>query len=143
MKRNKPFALDKQEALHAPGGQGLVAEIVKACSDAKGRRICVLDVKELVGVCDHFIIVSGRSDRQVLGFCSKILRNLEARHVKPEAVEGLDKAHWVLLDFGDVVVHVFYETVREHYDLEGLWSKAKRFDVLEEDGDERSASNVM
>ena len=107
----------------------VLEEVVKACTDAKGKNLSVLDVKEAFGLCDYFVIVSGRSDRQVQGISNKILNTLVKLHVKPDAVEGLDKAHWVLLDFGNVVVHVFYEPIRSFYDLESLWTKAKKVEV--------------
>lgn len=100
----------------------------------------MLDVREVFGLCDYFVMVSGRSDRQVQGIANKILRTLEVRHVKPHTLEGLEKAHWVLMDFNDVVVHVFYEPLRKYYDLESLWVKAKRFDIREPDEDDMRAA---
>jgi ribosome-associated protein len=100
--------------------------IVQACADAKGNNIVVLDVAEVFGLADYFVIVDGRSDRQVQGICNKVLENLGREGVQPHALEGLDEGHWVLVDFGDVIVHVFYEPVRAHFNLEGLWIKAGR-----------------
>jgi len=108
--------------------------IVNACADAKGKDITVLDVAEVFNLSDHFIIVSGRSDRQVQGISNKIIETLSNLGAKPLSVEGLDDAHWVLLDFDDVIVHVFYEPVRKHYDLENLWMKARRLDLTTKEG---------
>ena len=141
MKRAEPRVLKTEaEVLQTLGEQKLVHEIVKACSDAKGRHICVLDVREMFGLCDYFIIVSGRSDRQVQGICNKVLRTLETQRVKPATLEGFEKAHWVLMDFGDVVLHVFYEPIRAYYDLDALWAKAKRFEIREDDADDMWAA---
>jgi len=108
--------------------------IINACADAKGKDITVLDVAEVFNLSDHFIIVSGRSDRQVQGISNKILETLEKLGTKPLSVEGHDEAHWILLDYDDVIVHVFYEPVREHYDLENLWMKARRLDLTTREG---------
>lgn len=103
----------------------LSTKIVNACAEAKGRDIAVLNASHVTDLFSYFIVVSGRSDRQVQGISNKVLEALERHGTKPQSVEGLDQAHWVVIDYGDVVLHVFFEPVREHYDLEGLWSKAK------------------
>jgi len=108
----------------------LSTKIVNACAEAKGLNITVLGTSELSDLFNYFIIVSGRSDRQVQGIANKVLQTLEQHGFRPLALEGLDAAHWVVLDFGDVVLHIFYEPVRNHYDLEGLWSKAKPLRIV-------------
>ena len=109
----------------------LTTTVIEACQEAKGRDITVLNVSEVFDLSDYFIVVSGRSDRQVLGISNKILAKLNKMGHKPLSIEGLDDGHWVLMDFGDVIVHVFYEPAREHYDIEGLWINARRADVKE------------
>ncbi len=99
---------------------------VKAALGKKAFGLVVLDVKELTSIADAFIICSGRSNRQVTAISEHILRDLKKKGIRPLNVEGLKEGHWVLLDYGDVVVHVFYESVRSFYDLEGLWIDAKR-----------------
>ena len=103
--------------------------VVSAASDAKGRDIVVLDVSEVSDIASYFVLVSGRSDRQVQGISNRILDSLIEKGAKPFSTDGLDQGHWVLMDFSDVVVHVFYEPIREHYNLEALWSSAKRVKV--------------
>jgi ribosome-associated protein len=85
---------------------------------------------ELLGVVDLFIVTSGRSDRQVRTITEEVerLAHLECGR-GPLRIEGLSDARWVLMDFGDVVVHVFDEETRAYYDLEHLWSAAPRRDV--------------
>jgi ribosome-associated protein len=75
---------------------------------------------------DVFIICSGRSNRQVNAIADSIVAKLKKHKIKPLSVEGTGEGHWVLLDYGHVVIHVFYEPVREFFDLEGLWADAKR-----------------
>lgn len=111
----------------------LTARIVNACAEAKGKGISVLEMSELLDLTDYFVVVSGRSDRQVQGIANRILDALAEVGVHPFSCEGLDEGQWVLLDYGDTIVHVFYEPMREHYDIEGLWAKARRLTVTEDD----------
>lgn len=106
----------------------LAAKIVQACEDTKGQDVLVLDTSGRSDLANYFVIVSGRSDRQVQGIAHRINAMLEENGQEPLSIEGLDQGHWVLLDCEDVVVHVFYEPVRAKYDLEGLWHRAKRVD---------------
>lgn len=112
-----------------PSSLDVVKLVINACSDANGHDIKVLDVAELFGIADYFVVVSARSDRQVLGITQRIIESLERAGIEPSSLEGLEEAHWVLADCGDVVVHVFYEPVRSHYDIEGLWAKAKKLEI--------------
>jgi len=107
----------------------VVNQIINACADAKGKDISVLEVSEFFGMADYFVVVSGRSDRQVQGIANKTLEALESGGITPVSLEGMETGHWVLIDTGDVIVHVFYEPVREHYDLESLWSKARKLSI--------------
>ncbi|MCB0311053.1 MAG: ribosome silencing factor [Bdellovibrionales bacterium] len=107
----------------------VVNRIINACADAKGKDIRVLDVSTVFGLADYFVIVSGRSDRQVQGITNKVLDTLLESNLKPINVEGIDEGHWVLADFGDVILHVFYEPVRAHYDIESLWFRARKLEI--------------
>lgn len=87
----------------------------------------VLDVGEILGITDAFVIAAGSNTRQVRTIVDEVEKQLRERAaVKPRAVEGLDDATWVLLDYGDVVVHVFLHETREFYGLERLWADAAR-----------------
>jgi ribosome-associated protein len=99
---------------------------VKAVSGKKGADIVVLDVRGLTSVADIFIICSALSNRQAAAISDFVERYLKSFGIKPLSIEGRNEGLWVLLDYGDVVIHVFCETVRKFYDLEGLWSDAKR-----------------
>lgn len=112
----------------------VTAAITEACLEAKGREITILGVEKVFDLSDYFVVVSGRSDRQVIGIANRILSDLEEQGQKPYSVEGLEDGHWVLIDYGETIVHIFYEPMREHYDIEGLWINAKRTDI-EDDSD--------
>ena len=99
---------------------------IKAILGRKASNVVVLDVADLVSYADVFIICSGRSNRQVSAIADYIKMDLKKHEIKPLSVEGTKDGHWVLMDYGHVIIHVFYEPVREFYDLEGLWGDAKR-----------------
>ena len=99
---------------------------IAAASEKKALNLIVLDVRDLTSIADVFIICSGRSNRQVNAIADSIVAKLKKHKIKPLSVEGTGEGHWVLLDYGHVVSHVFYEPVREFFDLEGLWADAKR-----------------
>ena len=99
---------------------------VKAILAKKAIRLEVLDVRNLTSVADAFIICSGQSNRQVTAIAEHIQQDLKKQKILPLSVEGAGEGHWVLLDYGHVVIHVFYEPVRAFYDLEGLWMDARR-----------------
>jgi len=102
---------------------------VKAVLGMKALDVVVLDVHGLASFADTFIVCSGRSHRQVSAIAEFVQKDLKAKGIKPLGIEGLREGHWVLMDYGDVLIHVFYEPVRIFYDLEGLWSDAKRVEV--------------
>jgi ribosome-associated protein len=94
--------------------------------EKKAYDLVVLEVREFTSMADYFILCSGRSDRQVQSIAQGLDENAREEGFKPFAVEGMQRGHWVLMDFSDVIVHVFYEPVREFYDLDGLWGHAPR-----------------
>jgi ribosome-associated protein len=102
---------------------------INAVMGKKAIDMVVLDVRELTSFSDIFIICSGRSNRQVSAIADYVQVNLKKHAIKPLSVEGKKEGHWVLLDYGHVIIHVFYEPVRAFYDLEGLWIDAKRIDT--------------
>ena len=99
---------------------------IRAVLGKKAINVVALDVAELTSYADVFIICSGRSNRQVSAIAEFIQTDLKKHKIKPLSVEGTRDGHWVLLDYGHVIIHVFYEPVRQFYDLEGLWVDAKR-----------------
>jgi len=106
-----------------------VDQYVKAILGMKALDVVALDVQGLASFADAFIICSGRSHRQVSAIAEHVVLHLKQNGIKPLGIEGLKEGHWVLMDYGDVIIHVFYEPVRIFYDLEGLWSDAKRIEL--------------
>jgi ribosome-associated protein len=92
----------------------------------KALNLVLLEVSRFSSFADYFIICSGKSGRQVQGIADNIESELKTRGIKPIGTEGKREGHWVLMDYGDVIIHVFYEPVRFFYDLESLWSEAPR-----------------
>lgn len=95
--------------------------------DKKAEDIVVLDVHDLSSVTDYFVVATGTSEPHLRAIASNISDTLATEHgVRPAAVDGSPKAQWVVLDYFDVIVHVMRKETREKFDLEGLWSDAKR-----------------
>jgi ribosome-associated protein len=99
---------------------------INAVSERKAQNLVILDVRGLTSIADIFIICSGRSNRQVNAIADAAVASLKKHKIKPLSVEGTREGHWVLLDYGHVIIHVFYEPIRKFFDLEGLWVDAKR-----------------
>jgi len=102
---------------------------IQAVLGKKAIDLVVLDVRKLSSIGDVFIICSGRSNRQVMAIAEHIQVDLKKHGITPLSVEGKKEGHWVLLDYGHVIIHVFYEPVRSFYDLEGLWIDAERIET--------------
>ena len=107
----------------------------------KAYNVRLLEVKGLSSLTDYLLIASGRSDRQVQAIAEGVRLGLKQDHaIAPLAVEGMNEGRWVLIDYGDVMVHIFQEPVREFYDLDGLWSEAAEVTIPEKYHWERSAA---
>ena len=105
----------------------LAARAVDAMADKKATDITVLDLREVTGMADFFVIGTGHSDLQIRAIANGVMDALEEDHdEQPWKREGLDSLRWVLLDYVDVVIHVFAPDRREHYDIERLWGEADR-----------------
>jgi len=109
----------------------LVELAARTLSAHKGQDLLILDVRSLSSLGDYFIICSGGSKRHVQALAEHLRETLKQVGVKPLGLEGLDEGHWVLLDYIDVVIHLFIQPLREFYDLEGLWVEAHRVPVEE------------
>jgi len=110
-------------------------QVAHLAMQAKAADVKVMRVLELVNYTDWFIVVSGRSDRHVKAIREHIEDALREDGLRPLSVEGTEHNQWVLLDYGDFVIHVFYEPVREFYELERLWQEAPRLEVRPIDAD--------
>ena len=105
----------------------LIAHIIKGIEEVKGNDIDILDLREIENtVCDYFVICNGNSNTQVNAIVNSIQKTVsKSLKDKPWHVEGSDNAEWVLMDYVNVVVHVFQKHIREFYDIESLWGDAK------------------
>ena len=109
------------------GTDQLITEIVRGIEEIKGQDIEILDLREIENtVCDYFVICNGTSNTQVNAIVSSIQKKVSKDiKDKPWHIEGMDNAEWVLMDYVNVVVHVFQKHIREYYDIESLWGDAK------------------
>jgi len=105
--------------------------LTRAALEKKACDLVVLDVHEHTSIADYFIVCSGRSDRQVQSIAQGLEDDAAEEGIKPFAVEGTQRGHWVLMDFSDVIVHIFYQPVRQFYDLDGLWGHEPRAQLPE------------
>ena len=108
-----------QKALHC----------ARAALDKKAGHLKVLDLTKLSGFTDFFVVCSGTSDRQVQAIADAIENEMDSKGHKMISKEGYSDGRWVLLDFGDVVAHVFLDALREYYDLENLWADAPKVKI--------------
>ncbi|HRK01453.1 MAG TPA: ribosome silencing factor [Oligoflexia bacterium] len=110
----------------------LALACARAAIDKKAEHSLVFDLNGVADFTDYFLITSGQSERQVQAIAQSILDHTRSFGDTRPRVEGLDSGRWVLIDFGDVVVHVFHHYIREFYDLETLWSDARRVNIPKE-----------
>jgi ribosome-associated protein len=99
---------------------------VKSALGKKARDPVLLDVRHLTSLADAFLICHGTSNRQVSAIAEHIQRDLRDQGIKALSVDGMKEGHWVLMDYGHIIIHVFFESTRRFYNLEGLWSDARR-----------------
>lgn len=104
----------------------LARRIAEAASDHKAEDIVVLDLRKVHGFTDFFVICTGRSDRHVLAIADAIEDEMTKHRERMLSEEGYRLGHWVVLDYGNVVCHIFYPAEREHYRLEKLWGDVPR-----------------
>ncbi|MFC1548415.1 ribosome silencing factor [Candidatus Omnitrophota bacterium] len=104
--------------------------IAQLAAEKKGENIVLMDMRNMSLMCDWFVLVSASSSRRLNAISNQIQRKLSKERISPSHVEGRNNPYWILLDFQDVVVHVFYKEIRDFYGLERLWSDApiERFD---------------
>ncbi|MFH1102856.1 MAG: ribosome silencing factor [Pseudomonadota bacterium] len=102
---------------------------INAVRAKKATGVVIMDVHDLTSIADTFIICSGRSNRQVTAMAEHIHEDLKKQGLYPLSVEGKKEGHWILLDYGYVIIHVFFEPIRRLYDLEGLWVDAKKMEL--------------
>jgi ribosome-associated protein len=105
--------------------------IAQAAKDKKAEDVLVLDVGDLTSLADFFIFGSGESERQVRGLASFIEKEMALRYHTHPVIEGKEAANWILLDYGDIIVHIFRSDVRQYYALEKMWADAPQISIPE------------
>jgi ribosome-associated protein len=105
---------------------------LNAAIEKKALNPVLLELKEITSFTDYFLLLSGKSDRQVKAIAQAIEEALKRKGICPLGQEGALGGKWILMDYEDVVVHIFLEPIREFYDLEGLWIDAPRIDLQKE-----------
>jgi ribosome-associated protein len=113
-----------------PRAQAMARKIAQLVLDKKAKDVLILDVRGMTSYADYFVIASGESDRQVSAMADGVLSEMKkSENLRPIGHEGTETGQWVLIDYGEVVAHLFFEEVRAFYDLEGLWADAAREQV--------------
>jgi ribosome-associated protein len=99
---------------------------VKAGLDKKGEDIVVINIGEISSFADYFVIMNGQSHRQNKAISENIREQLKKKDIRPLSIEGLDNADWILMDYGNFILHIFSKKTREFYDIEQLWADGPR-----------------
>ena len=111
-------------------------EKVKICGmlaeEKKAQDVVIMELNDLTDVADYFLVASGTSERQVRTIADSVEAGMKERGVKPYSVEGNRDGRWVIIDYQNVIVHIFLEQLRDLYDLESLWIEAKKFRIENE-----------
>ena len=105
--------------------------IAQAAKDKKAEDVLVLEVEDLTSLADFFIFASGESERQVRGLAAFIEKSMATRYQTNPVVEGKETANWILLDYGDIIVHIFRSDIRQYYALEKMWADAPQIPIPE------------
>ncbi|HXX94768.1 MAG TPA: ribosome silencing factor [Planctomycetota bacterium] len=108
-----------------PTTRQLAVAAAKTCEEKKASQIVVLDVRDLTSITDYFIVCSTSNERQARAITDDLRVSLREKGLRELGVEGVNDAKWILQDFGDLVIHIFHESQREFYDIEGLWADAR------------------
>ena len=105
--------------------ENLIKAVEGALDELKAKDVVRIDVRELTGVTDYMFIASGGSNRQVSALADNVIEKAKAAGVRPMGIEGKESGEWVLVDLGDIVVHIMQPATRQFYDLEKLWQSAE------------------
>lgn len=101
----------------------------KYAEEKKAKDILLLEVKDLTDIADYFLLLSGVTERHVKTIYEHIEKEMKGNGIFPYSVEGAEEGRWVIIDYNDVVVHIFLERIRKFYDLESLWFEAKKMRI--------------
>ncbi|MBN1405793.1 MAG: ribosome silencing factor [Candidatus Omnitrophica bacterium] len=124
--RNKPFQDYGQVSEGNTDSREKSLTIARLADSKKAVDVVALDMRKVSGLCDYFVICSGSSDKMLKAISDNIREFLKKQGISPAHVEGEQEAKWILMDYGDVIVHIFHEEKRSFYNLERLWKDAKK-----------------
>jgi len=110
--------------------------------DRKAKSITAIDVKQLTSYADTLIIIEGNSQRQVTAIAEHLIQDLKRQKTKTLSVEGVKAGEWALLDYGDVIIHIFESEKKSFYDVEGLWADAPRIDLSQFDNSDPAGEDL-
>jgi ribosome-associated protein len=116
---------------------------LKLINERKASDPVLLEVGRLTSISDYFLVTSGNSSRQVQAISQHVSRRMKEEGFRPFGLEGQDEGHWVLMDYGEVVIHIFYQPLREFYDLEGLWIEAPRVGLTASEKKKKSSKSDL
>lgn len=119
----------KHNSLEDLSSEDFARLLAQTAHDKKAEDIVVIDVRGLSSFTDFFVVMSGRSTRHVQGLADAIGAHMRKKRISQFSAEGYNEGQWVLLDYNDVVVHIFYHESRKFYDIEGLWHDAPRLEI--------------
>lgn len=129
---------DAVGAADSPEFDERIRRALSAAAEKKALDLTVLDLREIASFTDIFVIASGTNKRQVQAISDEIVEQLKRAGTRAARVEGYQTAEWILIDYGDFIVHVFDEKSRRFYDLERLWRDARRVDIAQERSSNRT-----
>jgi ribosome-associated protein len=122
---------DTKELLSLEKLPSEVGIAVSAAQDKKAEDILILALSAITAFTDYFIIMHGRSNRQLNALCDAIERSLRKERIKPLSIEGQKNAEWILMDYGSFIIHIFIKEKRDYYALERLWADVPRLEIAE------------
>src|SRR5512139_3619857 len=102
---------------------------VSAADDKKAHDLVALDISEIASFASYFLLCTGDSSRQMQAIADEVEKQLKAKGIRPAHVEGYQNSEWIVLDYLEMVVHIFSKTARAYYDLERLWRDGKKLDI--------------
>ncbi len=104
----------------------LVEKIIKILDEKKAINIKQIDIKEKTTIADYFVVASGTSNTHIKSLADNVEESLKKESIVPNKIEGYESATWILMDYGEVIIHLFTEKERENYSIEDLWEKMKK-----------------
>lgn len=114
------------------GAKEMITAAANAAADKQASDLVVLEVYEILNITDYLLICSGKSERQTKAIADEVRTTIRELGGRPLRAAGEDLGDWILIDYGDFVIHIFTEEKREYYQLERLWSDAPKLDIVEQ-----------